>query len=817
MKIKINKAFSSIEILLAICIFAIIAIGVFYLSIDVAQNDAKVSLDSQALFYAQEGVEAVISIRDRNFLNVVNGTHGLIKTNGQWMLGPPPEVIEPMYQRKIIIADVYRNDQGNIDPNGTVLDISTKKVTAQVFWYMRGTEPRTTEVSSYIADWRGDKWITTTCGDFLGGTLTATESQQSAAPPANNCKVQLTQQEVESELLGSLAMGGNVHSNDVEVDGNYAYLMKRKSPELAVVSIANRRTPSVVTSLAVGGNNTDETFVTKYGDYLYLGLSNTTGGLVIVNVSNPASPVKSKTVNIGGKGYKPAVSGNYLFMPVAGKGTSSLKIYNIADRINPVYVTTIPTANQVRTVVVSGNYAYVGLNNSSGWGTPVNAFAIYDIANLDSYYTQKISDGGSGCVNVVTGNLSYYIPLKQSTSGTYPTYGHSSDSVTLTKTSRSSNGYVIVPFTFNSVPLDLHNASLKMDFLDLDLHGDFSSTLLLTEAFTLMDVNNNNLITLTGTYPEDDDFSWEYPIPSNLLARTTLTFKARLTGLVDLQGNNTITVTNSAEGINNISICGKSVSFPFVQDDGVTNPANIVKVSDLNVGDWINIIKISGPMAYLGMTQHHSNATFVAVNINNVTAPTVAAALNVNNTIADLAISDTHAYCAVDSNPQSGFLTINIANPFAPVFVSTQNAGGKATGVAADDDYIYLSVDTSNKGMAIFGKGDPVIASTGSYISKAYDTGSPDTLYNYIEWDTSLTQGGTVKFQIRTADTSAHLSSAAWVGPTGTGASYYDTSRTAIVLSPSRSGSRYYQYKAYMTSNGVSTPVIESVKLDYTP
>jgi hypothetical protein len=817
MKTKIYKAFSSIEILLAICIFAIMTIGVFYLSMDVVQNDAKVSLDSQALFYAQEGVEAVISIRDRNFLNVVNGTHGLVKTGGQWMLGPPPEVIDSTYQRKIIISDVYRNDQGNIDPEGDVLDISTKKVTSQVFWYDRGTEPRTTEITSYIADWRGDKWVTTTCDDFLGGTMSATESQQSAAPPANNCKVQLTQQEVESELVGSLSIGGNVHSNDVEVDGNYAYLMKRKSPELAVVNVANRQAPSIVTSLAVGGNNSNETFVTKYGNYLYLGVSSTTGGLVIVNVSNPASPVKSKTVNIGGQGYKPAVSGDYLFMPVAGKGTSSLKIYNIADRINPVYVTTIPTANQVRTVEISGNYAFVGLNNSSGWGTPVNSFAIYDIANLDSYYQQKISEGGSGCITVVTGNLNYYIPLKQSTSGLYPTYGHSSDSVTLTKTSRSSNGYVIVPFTFNNMPLDLHNASLKMNFVDLDLHGDFSSTLLLTEAFTLMDVNNNNLITLTGTYPEDDNFSWEYPIPSGLLGQTSLTFKARLTGLVDLQGNNTITVTNSSEQINNISVCGISITFPFVQDDGITNPANIVKVSDLNVGDWINTIKVSGPMAYLGMTRHHNNPTFVAVNINNVTAPAVAAALNVNNTIADLAISDTHAYCAVDSNPNSGFLTISISNPFVPVLTSIQDAGGKSTGIAADDDYVYVSVDTSNKGMSIFGKGDPVIASSGSYISPAYDTGSADTLYNYIEWDTSVTQGGTVKFQVRTADTSDHLSSAIWAGPTGTNATYYESSRTAIFLSPSRSGNRYYQYMAYFTSNAVTTPILESVNLDYIP
>jgi len=58
-------------------------IGVFYLSMDVMQKDSKVSLDSQASVYAQEGIEAVRNIRDSDWLlgASFNGTAGRTKNN----------------------------------------------------------------------------------------------------------------------------------------------------------------------------------------------------------------------------------------------------------------------------------------------------------------------------------------------------------------------------------------------------------------------------------------------------------------------------------------------------------------------------------------------------------------------------------------------------------------------------------------------------------------------------------------------------------------------------------------------------------------
>jgi hypothetical protein len=627
---KIRKGFTAIEIMFSICIFALASIGIFYLSMDVLAKDSKVTLDSQALVYAQEGIEAARNIRDRNFLNLVDGVHGLQKVDGVWSFAPPPEVIDEVYQRKVTVSVVYRNETGDIDVNGTVPDSATKRVDSEVIWYERGEIPRTVMLTAFLSDYRGDDWIMTTCVEFEPGTMEEIITQEVTGPPDDNCYLRLGEEENPGSVVSffgdSGGMSGNAHSNDVEVDGSYAYLVTRKSPELYVVNISNPVAPSKTAELPLNCGGSKEIFVTKYENYLYVGCGNKNAGLVVVNVSNPASPVKVSTVNVGDEAYKPVASGNYLYVPVANKGTASLKVYNIANRTSPVYVSTVATTDQVRTVDISGNYAYVGLNNSGGWGSPLNTFAIYD----------------------------------------------------------------------------------------------------------------------------------------------------------------------------------------------VSNPSAVTKVSDLYIGDWVNDVKVSGPMAYLGMTQHHGNNTLASVNINNPASPSISTMLDVGSTVLDLAVYDGHIYTAMDS-VHSGLAAVNIANPFSPSISYIEDSGGKSTGIAANDTHLFVSIDTNNNGMAIIERERISISTAGSYVSPYYDTGSVDTLYNYLEWDGTLTPSGSIKFQIRTADSIENLQSASWIGPDGTASTYYQTSRTMITLDPARSGSRYYQYKVYFASDGLSTPFLDSVKLNYTP
>jgi len=103
----------------------------------------------------------------------------------------------------------------------------------------------------------------------------------------------------------------------------------------------------------------------------------------------------------------------------------------------------------------------------------------------------------------------------------------------------------------------------------------------------------------------------------------------------------------------------------------------------------------------------------------------------------------------------------------------------------------------------------------GDFTSNAYDTASEFTIYNYIDFTVDEPAGTDVRWQLRTADTQANLSVATWVGPDGTGATFYDTPGQLIAVDPGRSGVRWIQYKAYLTGDGTSTPIINDITIDY--
>src|SRR3989304_9335471 len=73
-------------------------------------------------------------------------------------------------------------------------------------------------------------------------------------------------------------------------------------------------------------------------------------------------------------------------------------------------------------------------------------------------------------INSDPGSLSFYIPLKASTSGSYlGGYGHTSDTVTLASGGTSS-GWLSFSLMYSPIPDDpINTADLKISFSDLDL------------------------------------------------------------------------------------------------------------------------------------------------------------------------------------------------------------------------------------------------------------------------------------------------------------------------------------------------------------
>ncbi len=611
--IKNKNGFTIIEILIAISIFAIFSTGVFYLSLDTIERDSKTTLSSQALLYAQEGIEAVRNIRDTAYLSLTNGDHGLDLASGSWTFVPAPETVDTSYARTITIEDVYRDINGDIASEGTIFDPETKKITAEVTWNHRGIIPKSTSLISYMSNWRGDDWIQTTCDEFDEGTYSGIITETQTSPPVNNCGIVLELIESESEFFASSDLGK--HGNDVVVDGNYAYVASNGTNNgMFIVDVSDPSNPSITSNLNVTSKGR---YINKDGNYVYIGIQNSSKGLTIGNVSNPSSPSVTTTQNVGAYGNEAEVSGNYLYMGVDDNDDSFL-VYDISSKGSPAEVDSIDFSDGVQVIELNGNYAYVGL---------------------------------------------------------------------------------------------------------------------------------------------DDDH----------------------------------------DGLRVVDI---------------STPTNVSEVASLDVGEEVNAIIISGSLAYIG-TEDSSNSLRV-IDISTPTNPSELTSIDVGGEIQDLTISEGYLYAAIDTQ-NAGLAAINISNPYNPTLSYNLDIAGKGEGIDSDDNYIYIATDTANRGLVIIGTTTSGVTTSGTYQSPAFDTRSSDTLYNFIEWDHVEVPGSTVRFQIRTASSEAGLTSATWVGSEGTNDTYYENPRTQIVTSPSASGIRYIQYKGYLDSDGISTPTVISVRINYTP
>jgi len=98
---------------------------------------------TQANFLAEEGMEAVRSIRDNSWDDLSAGSYGLTISNNNWIFQGTEEDVSDQLQtgvRKIIIEEVAPN---------------RKKITSQVGWQFAKLRPQEIQLITYLTNWAG--------------------------------------------------------------------------------------------------------------------------------------------------------------------------------------------------------------------------------------------------------------------------------------------------------------------------------------------------------------------------------------------------------------------------------------------------------------------------------------------------------------------------------------------------------------------------------------------------------------------------------------------------------------------------------------
>ena len=132
------RAFLLVEVLLSSSLFVIFLTafaGVFYYGL---QSSVVAGDRAQAIMYAEEGQEAVRSMKNINFANVSDGDSGLTYTNNAWSLSGTTDV-SGKFTRQVTISSV---------------DTNRKNVTVDITWMQTPQRPGVVSLKSRITNWK---------------------------------------------------------------------------------------------------------------------------------------------------------------------------------------------------------------------------------------------------------------------------------------------------------------------------------------------------------------------------------------------------------------------------------------------------------------------------------------------------------------------------------------------------------------------------------------------------------------------------------------------------------------------------------------
>ncbi len=155
-----SQGFSLIESLLASSLFGLMVTAIVG-SLIYGHESVRVSGErARALYLAEEGLEAARNIRDNNFSNLVNGTHGLLVASNQWTLSGNSDVTNG-FTRAVTISTV---------------DANTKTVASTVSWQQTLQRAGTVTLTTRLTNWQAntatqaDQIVITVSGATIGGS-----------------------------------------------------------------------------------------------------------------------------------------------------------------------------------------------------------------------------------------------------------------------------------------------------------------------------------------------------------------------------------------------------------------------------------------------------------------------------------------------------------------------------------------------------------------------------------------------------------------------------------------------------------------------
>jgi len=152
---------SIIEVIVSVAILIIIASTAVIAVLGSFSSTRLAEEETQAAFFASEGIEAVQSIRNNGWDDPFLATDcsagcGLSKSGDVWSFSGTSDDPDgsAKFTRIITVESVQRDDNWDIVEPGGTDDPDTKKVISAITWDFTPTRSNTVEMASYLTNWQ---------------------------------------------------------------------------------------------------------------------------------------------------------------------------------------------------------------------------------------------------------------------------------------------------------------------------------------------------------------------------------------------------------------------------------------------------------------------------------------------------------------------------------------------------------------------------------------------------------------------------------------------------------------------------------------
>ncbi len=317
------KGQSVLEVLIALGIFAISMVAGFQLFFG-GQTLSTDSVNAElAADYAQEGLEALRNIRGRNWSELIDGDHGLIFQNNEWMFGSSTlNDSKDIFTRTISVLTTNEN---------------IKTATTTVTWntYNRAQK---VELVEELTNWE--------------------------SPLQSSCKTAaLSGNWANPQTIGTADLGAGNEGTDVLVKYPYAYVSGKASsaakPDIFVFNVSNPASPSLSASLDIGSGGINSIYISE--THLYAASPNDSKEFIIFDISTPGSISEVSSLNLSGSsdGLSVIAFGNTAVLGRTDSASNELDFIDVSNPASPSVGTQFGGLDDIRDFAVTENYLYV--------------------------------------------------------------------------------------------------------------------------------------------------------------------------------------------------------------------------------------------------------------------------------------------------------------------------------------------------------------------------------------------------------------------------------------------------------------------------